>query len=285
MNKLVTVYDFTLPCEDITPQEIIESLKGFCNTNSTFQREKGDKTGYLHYQGRIRLSPRKRFSTMKKFKPTPFQKVRWSITSKTERNNNEYVTKDHTRVEGPWSLKDCSDAYIPKQIKEIIHLYPFQETIVKSCSIYDSRTINIVYDPTGNIGKSIICQLLDIHKKAVMIPPINDYKDVIQYCMSRRRTPAYLIDMPRALNKKNQASFYSALETIKSGFLFDIRYKGKVKHIDRPVMWVFTNKLPKHEYLSHDMWKFHKVVNKEMVTYIPTDEQSSSEYETSALDQ
>lgn len=265
MNKLVTTYDFTLAQENITPHEIMESLKGFCKSNSTFQLEKSNKTGYLHYQGRIRLSPRKRFSTMKLFKPAPFEKVRWSVTSATEKNNNDYVTKAGTRVDGPWSLEDCADTYIPKQIRDIESLYPYQQTILDSCAIYEPREINLLLQRKGNIGKSILAQYLDIKKLAVMIPPINDYKDVIQYCMSRRRTPAYIIDMPRALTKKNQSAFYSALETIKSGFLFDIRYKGKVKHIDRPVMWVVTNVLPDENYLSKDQWKYWEVENNKLI--------------------
>lgn len=257
MNKLVTVYDFTLPADNITPQEIIDSLRGFCKKNSTFQKEEGLKTGYLHYQGRIRLLTRKRFSTMIKFKPTPFEKVRWSVTSKGEKNNDEYVTKDCTRVEGPWDLSD--DLYIPIQVRNIKKLFPYQQTITNSCKVYNPRTINLLLQRKGNIGKSLLAQYLDIHKLAVMVPPINDYKDVIQYCMSRRRTPAYIIDMPRALTKKNQSQFYSAIETIKSGFLYDIRYKAKVKHIDRPVIWIVTNNLPDKTYLSEDMWKYWTV--------------------------
>lgn len=284
MNKLMSVYDFRLSCDAYSHLEIIDSLKEFAK-EYTFQKEKGEKTGYLHFQGRIKLKVRKRYSTIKKFKPECFAKVKWLLTSNASKNNDFYVTKEDTRVEGPWSTEDGEEPqYIPRQIREVIKLYPFQEKVHNSCFQYDPRTINIVLDPMGNLGKSIVCQYLDVYKKAVMVPPINDYKDMIQYCMSRRRTPAYLIDMPRALKKDKLYSFYSAIETLKSGFLFDLRYKGRVKHIDRPVVWVFTNNIPNRKYLSQDMWKFYKIVNKDLVEYDP-EEPETSDYQFDHLDQ
>ena len=262
-NKLLTVYDFNMPSEEIRYEDVIKSLDTFAR-EWTFQHEKG-ATGYLHFQGRFKLGVRKRFSTMKNFKPKCFEKVQWSPTSNKNKGNNFYVMKPETRVAGPWSSNDAPPPFIPRQISSIKRLFPFQKTIMNSCSIYEPRIINILINVNGNEGKSIICQYLDVHELAVMVPSINDYKDMIQYCMCRRKTPAYLIDLPRAMKKEKLGSFYSAIETLKSGFLFDLRYKGHVKHIDRPVVWVFTNTMPDINNLSLDMWRFWKIENKKLV--------------------
>ena len=99
-------------------------------------------------------------------------------------------------------------------------------------------------------GKTTLCQYIDVYGLGLMVPPLKDYKQLMEYCMYFPPAKAYMIDMPRALNKENLAQFFSAIETIKGGFMFDTRFKGRRIHFDRPNIWVFTNSKPDLSLLS-----------------------------------
>jgi len=61
--------------------------------------------------------------------------------------------------------------------------------------------------------------------------------------------------MPRAIDKTRLYGMYSAIEQVKKGKLFDIRYNYKAWWIDSPQIWVFTNHLPDLNLLSGDRWR------------------------------
>ena len=55
----VAVFDFTLKAEGITREQVEKWLKLECKT-WTFQLEKGEETGYLHWQGRCSYRNKKK---------------------------------------------------------------------------------------------------------------------------------------------------------------------------------------------------------------------------------
>ena len=48
----------------------------------------------------------------------------------------------------------------------------------------DYRTINYVYDPRGNKGKSTICGIIDIILGGIIVIPSLNYKDTVQWVAS-----------------------------------------------------------------------------------------------------
>ena len=150
MNACAT-YDFRYNADGLTHSLIISYLKGIAK-KYTFQLEKGD-TGYLHYQGRMSLiKKRRKMEVLPLFKVAPNY---FEPTTNAEHITGEsfYQQKLDTKVEGPWCDTDV-EIYIPRQVREMGDLRPFQLKIVADECVWDTRHINVVYCPDGNIGKS-----------------------------------------------------------------------------------------------------------------------------------
>lgn len=260
-NKLLTVFDFTIPKSDEVKHEdtVKIFLKGF-SKKWTFQEETG-KTGYKHYQGRISLKIRARLSTViNKFR---VHGIHWGVTSGENKTNNFYVTKEETRVNGPWSdVDEENEIYIPRQFRDKLNnLRPFQQYIWRNKNEFDDRKINMIYCDKGNKGKTVIACLTELFSSGVSLPIVNDAEKLIQsaenICRARclRNPSPFFIDLPRAMEKNRLNGIYTAIEVIKSGKLYDVRYKYRTWWIDSPVIWVFSNVHPNMRLLSTDRWK------------------------------
>lgn len=256
------VWDFSFPEERATVDELKEKLKEFCK-GWAFQLEKGDKTGYMHYQGRVSLKVKSRKG------PSIYKGIRWSPTSGANKDNLFYVIKEDTRVAGPWTDKD-KVIYLPRQYRDI-KLYDFQSEILKSATIFDPRCIDLIYDVEGNSGKSTVAAIGEILHGGIDMPPLNDFKELValacDICMANEtHNPKIMFfDLPRALCKDTLNGLYSAIEQIKKGKLYDCRYKYKDWWIDSPRCWVFSNHCPDEQLLSNDRWRIwtiNKVTHK-----------------------
>lgn len=243
----VARWDFTIWNKDaeIESSEVKEWLDGF-SKRWCFQAE--DAGSGKHYQGRISLKVKSRKCPLK-----------WGVHwSKSHVDDDFYVSKVESRIDGPW--KD-DDIKIPRQIIEISELYNWQKDVISISRIWDSRHINVIIDHNGCVGKSVLvgkmcCEL----RMARKIPPLDSYKDLMCLAYSMPESRCYLVDMPRALDKSKQEAFYSAIESVKDGHIWDNRYSYKEKWIDSPVIWLFTNDYPNMELLSRDRWKLYKIV-------------------------
>lgn len=259
----VRVYDFTLKAKDIDEDDIKKILKKKCK-KWTFQLEEGIKDGYMHYQGRIHLREKIRFNQMKTYQPFKNQ-CSWSVTSSGNINNDDYVEKSDTRVKGPWSSDDPEPMYVPAQVRDI-KLREWQLSIYSQWNDFDRRSINVLIDYEGNIGKSVLATIMRCQGKAVVIPPMQDPKDIMRMVCDTPTSGMYIVDLPRALpNQSKLAGMYSAIEQIKSGWAWDDRYKFRQKVFDSPIIWVFTNSYPNTTLLSKDRWKIWKVQDDNLV--------------------
>jgi len=254
-NNAVCNYDFTLWDKGggISPPSVKAELnkisKKWC-----FQLE--DAGSGKHYQGRFSLKIKKRISEFS------LLSAHLSVTSKENIDNDFYVCKEETRIAGPWRN---DDKYIPRQVREIDKLLPWQEFIEADIGVWNTRTINIVYDNVGCIGKSTIVAYLCNKGGTATVPPLNNYKDIMGMVLSMPTKSLYLIDMPRGLDKNNQCEFFAAIEHIKNGHAFDLRYSYKEKWFDCPNIWVFTNRIPDLGLLSMDRWKLWEVRRGDLV--------------------
>jgi len=269
------VFDFRMNVDDLdnfqVSQELRKIAKKFC-----FQKEKGTKTGYLHYQGRLSLFKKdtthgalKLFDDLEIPRPNYFQPT----VGKEHQKESFYCMKAQTRIEGPWTDKDVLQ-YVPKRMRDIV-LYPYQQKIWDNYGL-DDRYINFVYNPKGGGGKSTIAILASLKLGYIYLPFLRDYEKLMEVmlceCLGKTNDPKCVImDMPRAISKDKLEDVYGALESIKNGFLFDTRYHYKKCLIEPPNVWVFSNKPPVRNHLSDDRWRLWRINSDKDISLISWD--------------
>lgn len=252
------VYDFTMwnykdkKIENdesilLIKEKVIEFLVNICK-KWCFQLECGEENGHYHFQGRLSLKVKERENGVVNRFNHEFTSGwgRLSITSKENSGNMFYVMKEDTRVKGPWSDEKDAPIYIPRQVREIEgKLYPWQQYIANCSEIWDTRSINIVYNPNGNIGKSTLKTYIICKKLGLAVPPLSNFMDMCQFICSFPPQRIYIFDLPRNYqSNKNMLGFWNGIEEIKNGYVFDTRYHGKIMTFDCPNIWIFTNELP-----------------------------------------
>lgn len=261
-KNAVVMYDFTYDIKEPTESyvQVLTQLKGLVK-KLVFQMEKGD-SGYLHFQGRFSLIKKRRkqelLKLFKSHEKTPPRYLAPTSNPTFLKGDNFYVLKLDTRIEGPWTEADFQ-VYIPRQVREMINLRPFQKQIIDSRNEWDTRTINVIVDTLGNLGKSRLTSYIRAYKYGRYIPCINSYKDIMAIVLDTPTSQMYIFDIPRSISHKNLTECYSAIETIKDGYAFDTRYSFKEKSFDCPTIWVFTNTQPPEKLFSKDRWKFWKI--------------------------
>lgn len=259
MTNQVAGWDFTISCEKYPDKNLLMQLLNEWCKKWVFQQEKGETTGFLHWQGRVSLMKKKRESEIVKQIPIP---GRWSITSEKvhQGQNFNYVMKADTRVDGPWSDQDFSEPPpLTRQLKKFMtdDMRPWQKTLKDLLTEEDDRSIKLIIDKIGNSGKSIFSEYLEYEGIAYEIPPFRLMEDIMQCAMSIKSQKCYIIDMPRALKKDKLSEFYSGLECLKNGVCYDKRYSFKKRRMDRPQVCVFTNVEPCWHYMSMDRWEIY----------------------------
>lgn len=277
-------YDFTFHTNEEYWKDDKVKLDRFCTNRCAhwvYQLERAPTTDRLHFQGRVSLKTKARLSTITHICHTLDITAHWSPTSNGTKDF-DYVMKEDTRVEGPWMDKEIEfeQFQVPKVTKTVLKLKDmglraWQQTIVDMSKIYDDRSIDIILDKKGCIGKSAILKYLDFEKLAYQVPTINNMKDLMQAVLSLMKRygmrDAFVIDFPRGISHKTQNSLWCAIEDIKNGYVYDTRYKCEYIRFDEPRVFVFTNTLPPRYLMSQDRWKYWIVENDELVSYHPND--------------
>lgn len=262
------VWDFTLPRLDLDENILKDNLRKQCKKYS-FQLEKGE-SGYEHWQGRVSLIKKKSLKALiNSFSVyTHWAKAHFSITSSNAKGDMFYVIKDDTRIDGPWTEKD-EIKIITTQMKLFNSwgLLPWQETAKEICQQFCLRTIDLIYDPIGNAGKSLFSEHMEYEGLAEEIPPFRMMDDIFQWVATRPIKSAYIVDMPRGMKKDKLGDFYSGIEVIKNGVAYDKRYTAKKIRFNRPRVFVFTNTLPALDLMSKDRWCIWTISKNELVKW------------------
>lgn len=257
-------WDFRLNMEACSSHELCGFLQQL-GKKWVFQGEQGEQSGYNHWQGRISLWKRKMKGPLMKL----FEKIGCPVPNYLKPTSGEghqgfsYVMKADTRISGPWSDQDLPK-YIPKQY-QISNLYQWQQQVVDSAGVWDTRKINVIINKGGNIGKSTIAHYAALHCGGIVIPPMNDRDKLIQAacCILRareqRKSCLVFVDIPRAVRQDFLPGLYAACEQIKSGWTYDWRNTFKEWYQDSPIVWVFTNSAPHIDWLTHDRWSMWEV--------------------------
>lgn len=269
-------WDFTLPC----PIEADDNIPARCASINlkckawAFQLELSE-TGYRHINGRFSLRTKKRFTELRSLFNEPiWTGIHFSPTANANSGNFNYVIKDDTRIDGPWTDKD-KPITLTKQMElfKSWDLYPWQKTLHSISQQFCLRTIDLIYDPSGNAGKSLFSEWMELIGIAEEVPPYRMMDDIFQWVATRPIKSTYIIDMPRGMKKDKLADFYSGLEVIKNGVAFDKRYKAEKVRFSRPRVFVFTNTLPAFDLMSKDRWHVWTInESKGLVTYAILDD-------------
>ena len=110
--------------------------------------------------------------------------------------------------------------------------------------------------------------MAELYGRGIDLPPVNDAEKLIQslcdICMAKQlRDPSpVFVDLPRAMDKSRLNGIYTAIEQIKKGKLYDLRYNYKEWWIDSPALWVFSNIEPDMTMLSRDRWRLWTIDDK-----------------------
>jgi hypothetical protein len=262
-NNQLSTWDFRQNAEGLTYTDIIKNLEGIAK-HYVFQLEEGDG-GYRHYQGRISLIKKRRITErhllLKLFKKPP-QYLQPTVNAEHYKGEAFYCLKEDTRIEGPWKDTDIVKVLTKQlQLFTVMDYRPYQESLLKMATVFDMRKIDLIYDPNGNIGKSLFAEHLEYLGIAEEIPPFRLMDDIFQWVATRPIKPCYLVDMPRGMKKDRLGDFYSGIEVIKNGVAYDKRYKAHKVRFNRPRVFVFTNVLPQLSLMSKDRWNIWIVNN------------------------
>ena len=273
MSTKYTCFDFTLKYDENYNDacKLGKDLSEICKGHSTFQLERSD-TDYTHWQGRVITKKQYRKNEILKIGKDNFLKgIHWSITSNVNKNNMDYVTKNYTRIEGPFEVNDFTKI-LTWQLQEFntYGLWHWQQKIKDLCCVKDMRSIHLIYDAKGHCGKSLFCEYLEYHGIAEEVPPFRLMDDIFQWVYSVAGKNAYIFDMPRAMKKDRLGDFYSGIEIIKNGVAYDKRYSAKKIRFNRPQIFVFTNTIPLMEFMSADRWRLWTINDEhELIEYVP----------------
>lgn len=281
----INMFDFTMSKENFTHHDqLCEILHKHCK-KWVFQLEAGGETGFLHYQCRVSLMKKLRLSAaIKQFRPilangteglvsikptmTCTAKQAQEDESMSNSNNRgfNYVMKEETRVDGPWSNETFQpQAPMTRQLQEFMKhpLRPFQSKTEILAKVVEDRFITYIIEEGGNTGKSLMVEYLCYHKLATRIPAMKCAEDIMQMIMCKPAYSTYLIDMPRAMKKDNLWELYTGLEELKNGYCYDKRYAFKDRQMSRPQVIVFSNQFPELSAMSMDRWQIYRIVPNE----------------------
>lgn len=232
----------SVPVDDtfsLDASQLSQHLKTFCK-KFTFQKEKGTTTGYIHWQIELSLINKEYRDTVKNLIGT--NKAHVEVTKCYFAAVN-YCGKDSTKVEGPFTEKSVF-VNTPKlkqqwQIK-------MKEILLNEDPSY--RQLYWIFDKVGGAGKSDFClHMYDLHEANLF----NNGKFAdIAFALSD--TPKIvLFDLPRTLEERVN---YTAIEAIKTGYIFSGKYESKGKRFNKPHVVVMANFEPDYKALSKGRW-------------------------------
>ena len=246
-------------------------------TQGVFQKEKGQGTGRLHYQGRFELKgPR----IGKKQLLTMFKELgsTTNLTFSPERlyDSSNYCVKEETRVEGPWFVG--LGAYKHKRNQMNITLRPWQQTLLNELNsplgeTFRQRKVLWIQDPAGGSGKSTFLKYLGLKKDGLKFKKLPlDKPDRIRLMVckivQKEDVDAFVFDFTRTLDEDTSIrSLFQIVEEIKNGHIVSAMYGNPMEvFIPNPLVIIFTNEdiSQYYNYLSKDRWQLYEIMEQKL---------------------
>lgn len=172
-----------------------------------------------------------------------------------------YCLKAETKIRGPWA---DGSRYLGEDL--ITALYPWQQEIKDEVAgPVNDRTINVIVDEVGNIGKSAFCKYMAWHFKA----PVCGWAktgDILNLVSQMPNRSLYLFDLSRARPQDwARDDVCAAMEGIKNGLFVNTKYQVCQVIMKSPHIWMFTNQVPNISAMSADRWRLWEVSGNQLV--------------------
>lgn len=227
-----------------------------------FQKEQGEKSGLIHYQGNIWLKKKMRWSEFNLSNKINFKKTR------NEEASARYCCKSETRIGDPMFYPEYAfEDLIPIKTINFDSFYPWQkETFFEMVNPeINDRTINWIYEETGNVGKSAFVKYMCVKHNALLCDG-GKKNDVLNLVFNNNMllTRIIIFDLPRCA--ENHIS-YSAIESIKNGLVVNLKYETGVKYFNPPHIYIFANYPPDTSKLSIDRWVVREITKAPTLTF------------------
>lgn len=218
-------------------------------------------TGTPHLQGWLRLSKKNNVIT---YLTMPKQ-IHWAPMSRnaTEKQNTMYCSKVHGEylswgIPLPWR-RQIQD--IKPWMTELINILskPLEEG-------EEFRTIYWLWEPEGNIGKTVFQQAMYSMLEGVVAieGKAADVKHFVsEYAKVNGKTPRIVfLNVPRC---DQEFVSYGAIEKVKDMFFMSGKYEGGMVNGPRPHLMVFANDGPQRSKMSEDRWRVGRIVNDQII--------------------
>lgn len=229
--------------EAIKPEILSKHFKEIGCKKFSFQLEKGDSTGYLHWSCEVSLVHKEYMACFKNL--LGFHNAHIEPTKNYFAAKN-YNSKLETRELGPF---DQDSVFI----ETIVNLRPWQvslkDELLKPVE-YFSRKIIWMYNNTGNYGKSEFARYMLVMHNACVFQ--NAKTSDIAYALGKD-PKIILFDLPR--QSEDQFNFnYSLIESLKNGLIFSSKYESGTKVFNKPHICILANNAPDRSALTSDKW-------------------------------
>lgn len=232
-----------------TTDEYNDIIKHFDTKNALFCiGEEIGESETPHLQGYIEFKNPRSFESIKKInKRLHIEKAKGS-----REQNITYCTKDG---------KFKSNFPLPRK-QRLLQKYTntvwkeWQQNILNIINTPpDDRTINWIYDPIGNTGKSYLARYLMLTHDIILCDGkatdvFNQLKTFIDEHPDKDPT-IVILDVPR---HSFEYINYGMLEKLKNGFLYSGKYEGGQLIFEPPHVFVFANEEPDYSKFSEDRW-------------------------------
>lgn len=242
---------FTL--NNYTEEEIDRVTQKHYQFNIIFGKEIG-KNGTPHLQGYIEAKNAIALSTLQSILP----RAHWEKARGNRQSNIAYCSKDGNFFST--FEEDCCT----KMLKSYNSCgwYPWQNVILEEIrNEPENRTINWIFDKTGNVGKSFLCKYLALQYQDELIigegKKTDVYNQILTFYTKHEKGPRIVIlDIPRSnIDYIN----YAAVESIKNGLIYSGKYEGGICIFPYPHVYVFANERPDLSKFSRDRWCIREI--------------------------
>lgn len=242
-----------------------------------FQKERGEKTGRLHMQGRFKLKgPRtgkkqllKLFSELACVRNLTFEPER-------SKDSTRYCSKIETRVDGPWFVGTAR--YRRKNTPISISFRKWQEQFLNELNsplgeTFRDRKVIWIQDERGSAGKSTFLKYLCSQKEGLNFKKLPlDRPDRIRMMVckitQKEDVDAFCFDFTRTLDENTSIrSMFQVLEEIKNGHIVSAMFGAPMESIiPNPFVIIFTNEdvSKYYHYLSKDRWQAYAIIENEL---------------------
>lgn len=265
------VWDFTAWCSRVgeDPRAFYTKIKAHFKS-AEWSLEKAPSTGALHFQGRGSLFKKIREGPGSAQLANSIGLAYFMPSSNKNTENTNYQQKAESHVAGPWSILSPPPLKVSdvSYIEENMHALPFLTQLIEWLKgPVDPRIIWWVFDHVGNSRKSSVLAYLTFHGLIEVLPFVDNHKDLLQFAHGFAHKKAYAVNVARGCapkddkQRKEFASFIAGLESLKDGFVYDIRNTPKKDQMERPHLLVFANCKPIFDAATRDRWLILRVTS------------------------